>query len=298
MRRQILPMCSLKLLFKYLHTGTKSIIFRWPKAPIQKRINGILFEFDFDLDPLTKLMHNPLKLFLKYFNAEVNPSVLVMYHGAYEISTIEIMRKLLNKDDTFIDVGANIGYLSAIAMGFVGKTGQVHSFEPVPKYFKRLKDLAVANKEYKIVVNQYALGDKEETLRIDITGLAGIGMSTMILGLRKKKLIEETIKVPVCRLDRYIKEKNVGSVSLIKIDVEGFEFPVLKGLSGYFKTGHHPAIICEITPVAYPLLGYSLGQLSKYMEKHNYHAFSFDNAKIDVTKLKEQINVVFYYQYK
>ncbi len=287
-------MCSPKLLFQYFYSGIKSIIFRWPKAPIQKTINGIVFEFDFDLDPVMKLVHNPLKLLLQYLSIGAKPNVLRMYYGAYGTGTVTAMKKLLKDGDTFIDVGANIGYLSAIAMGLVGKIGQVHSFEPVPKYFKKLKNLATANKEHKIVVNECGLGEEEGIARIDVVSRVSIGMSTMVSGFVRKQMIEETIEVPIYRLDWYIKEKNIGSISLIKINVEGFELSVLKGLSGYFETGYHPAIICEIMPAVYPLLGYSLGQLSKYMEKYNYHSFSLDNAKIDITKLKEQTDVVFY----
>lgn len=300
--RRFLLIRNPKLFFKYLHVGAKSVILRWPKAPIRKRINGVLFEFDFDLDPVIKLVHNPLKLLLQYLSIGAKPNVLAMYYGAYEPDTVRAMKRLLRKGDTFIDVGANIGYLSGIAMGLVGKTGQVHSFEPVPKHFQRLKNLALANKGYKIVVNQCALGEKEGTARIGVSGLS-IGTSTMVPGLlkfkeiaygRRKEIIEEMIEVPAHRLDSYIKEKSIGGVSLIKIDAEGFEFPILKGLSGYFENADHlPAIICEITPPAYPLLGCTLAQLSEYMEKYNYHAFSLDDAKIDVTKVKEYPNVIF-----
>lgn len=282
-----------KLFSKYLYTGARSAIFRWPKAPIQKRINGVLFEFDFDLDPVIRLVRNPLKLILQYLTIGVKPNVLGMYYGAYEPDTVRAMKKLLRKGDAFIDVGASIGYLSAIAMGLVGKTGQVHSFEPVPRHFDRLENLALANKEYNIVVNQCALGEKEGTARIDVSSLS-IGTSTMVPGLRRKEAIEETVEVPTHRLDWYIKEKGISSISLIKIDAEGFEFPILRGLSGYFEnTDHLPAIICEITLAAYPLLGCTLVQLLKYMEKYRYHAFSLGGAKIDATKLEECTNVMF-----
>ncbi len=283
-----------KVLFKYLCAGAKSLIFGWPKAPIEKRINGIVFKFDFDLDPVIKLVRNPLKLLLQYINLGVKPNVLPMYYGAYEPDTLKVMKKLLKKGDTFIDVGANIGYLSAIGMGLVGKTGQVHSFEPVPKYFKNLKNLALANKEYDIVVNECGLGEEEGTARIDVAGLVNIGMSTMVSTSKWDRIIEKTIEVPVYRLDRYIKEKNIDKISLIKIDVEGFEFPVLRGLSGYFESGHHPAIICDIHVFAYSVGGYSLTQLSEYMKRQDYRIFGLDHdTEIDITNLKENTYVMF-----
>lgn len=108
-----------------------------PKSPARKKINGILFEFDSNYDSAIKLMHS----------------------GSYEVLTLEAIRKYLNKGDTFIDVGANIGWFSAIALGLVGKNGQVHSFEPVPQNFYRLQEMGSFNREYNISVNQCALGE-------------------------------------------------------------------------------------------------------------------------------------------
>ena len=48
--------------------------------------------------------------------------------------------------------------------------------------------------------------------------------------------IKEVQTVPIRRLDNYIKEKKLVNIKLIKIDTEGFEFPVLKGLCNYFES--------------------------------------------------------------
>lgn len=284
-----------KLFFKYLNVFIKSLITQWPKEPIQKRINGVIFEFHFDLDPLTTLAYHP-KLLLNNLKAGLKPVLLQMYYGVYEIGVVNAIKKLLKKGDTFIDVGANIGYMSCIAMGVVGKTGQVHSFEPVPRYFQKLKNLAKANKDYNITVNECALGDERGIAAINVASFVNIGWATMVPSFLKKGTKKETIEVPVYRLDRYIKERGISNISLIKIDVEGFEFPVLKGLSDYFEnTRHRPAIICEISPPSYKRLGYTLTQLSEYMRNYNYRAFSlFDNdVEIDITYLSETINVLF-----
>lgn len=284
-----------KLFFKYLNVFLRSVITQWPKEPVQKRINGIIFEFDFDLDPLTTLARHP-KLLFNNLKAGLKPVLLQIYYGVYEIRVVNAIKKLLKKGDTFIDVGANIGYMSCIAMGVVGETGQVHSFEPAPKYFKRLKNLAAANKEYKIVVNECGLGEKEGTATMDVASFVNIGWATMVPGFLRKGTEKETIEVPVYRLDRYIKERDVSNISLIKIDVEGFEFPVLKGLRGYFQnTNNRPAIICEVSPPSYKRLGYTLIQLSEYMRNYNYRAFSLFNndVEIDITYLSETTNVLF-----
>jgi FkbM family methyltransferase len=152
------------------------------------------------------------------------------------------------------------------------------------------------NPDYNIIANQCALGDKPGDTTIRISNEQNIGWNTMVFLSEKKEKIKEEFKVPVLRLDSYIKEKALDKIALIKIDVEGFEFPVLKGLSGYFEnTDTYPAIICEINPFACSILGYTLTQLAEYMQRYNYNAHSLVNFKIkmDVTKIRELADVIF-----
>lgn len=256
-------------LFKALYFRARPL----PKNPVRKRINGVIFEFDFNYDPVVK----------------------ALYYGTYEIRTIKIMKRFLKKRDIFIDVGANIGYLSAIAMGFVGQSGQVHSFEPVPSHFMRLSNVAEMNPRYKIFVNQYALGDTKGKSKINVTNLPNIGWNIMVSGFMSTETIKETVEVAVTTLGNYIEEKKLNNIALIKIDTEGYELPILRGMEDYFlNNAARPAIICEIAPNAYPLLGVCLSDLSEYMNKYGYIALNERTKKqIDVAVLEKTTNVIF-----
>ena len=145
--------------------------------------------------------------------------------------------------------------------------------------------MAFRNKDYRIIVNQCALGEKQRRAMIDITNRPNIGWNTMVPNFMSNETRKKSIEVPVYRLDDYIKEKKLDKISLIKIDTEGFEFPILKGLQKYFEnTKYRPVIYCEIAPSAYPLLGYTLSQLSDYMKKYSYRSFS-------PIKINKEINI-------
>ena len=164
------------------------------------------------------------------------------------------------------------------------------------KDFQKLEKMALMNPGYRIVVNPSALGEERGIANIDVTSRPNIGWNTMVPNLMSSNSRKESICVPMIRLDQYIKERSLDKISLIKIDAEGFEFPVLKGLRRYFEnTDPLPVIICEIAPSAYPLLGYTLVQLSEYMKRYNYHAFSVldTHAKVDITSLKQTTDIVF-----
>lgn len=240
---------------------------------VQKEIRGIRFNFDFEL----------------------HPHVKEMYFENYKVEVEECIKETLKKGDVFVDVGANIGYMSAVGAGCVGREGQVHSFEPVPEYFQKLKELADRNLGHSIYANQCGLADHEGVLKI-CTNAQNIGGSTMVPNAMNKDERGHYLEVPVRRLDQYFFEKSIDRIALIKIDTEGFEFPVLRGLELFFKsTSERPPIICEISPPAYSLLDSSLKQFSDYMRNWSYKAFSLIDTErlIDVTKLKEQSNVLF-----
>jgi len=236
-------------------------------------LNGVTFSFDYNLDP----------------------EVRKMYWGAYEVETLWTMEQFLKPGDTFIDVGANIGFITAYGSGLVGKSGQVHCFEPVPEYFDRLDSIRKENSEYNIFTNAISLGDVTGSATIQVNRNYNIGWNTMVPGFMNSSDVKESIKVKIHRLDGYLEKKKIDNVSLIKIDTEGFEFPVLKGLSGYLEH-HHPPILCEIAPQAYAFLGYTLSDLDNYMQSFHYIAVSILDltTPVDIKALPETQTIVFF----
>ena len=197
-------------------------------------------------------------------------SLREMRWGLYEPETVELLRAHLRQGGTFIDVGANLGYLTAVAAGLVGRTGQVHSFEPHPHYHARLESLAKDNPHHRIAVRPVALGDEPGTAKIWTTAGANIGWNTMVPGFMEATSERQEVCVPVERLDDYCEREGVGAISLVKIDVEGFELPVLRGMRRLFETGRRPPIICEVAPRAYPHLDLRVEDLFEHLGALGY----------------------------
>jgi FkbM family methyltransferase len=243
-----------------------------PALPARKRIRDVVFEYD-----------------LPGYRGTAP-----MYFGSYALPVVHAMERILRPGDTFLDVGANIGYLSAIAAGLVGPKGQVHSFEPVPAYYARLYRLAEMNPDYRIHANCCAAGETPGTAKIYVTREAG--QNTMVAGYKTAAEIVSTADVTVVRLDSYIGERHLSRVALIKIDAEGFELPILKGLRGYWEsTGQRPPILCEIAPGAFPLMKRSLGDLADYILQFGYTARDLidSSAPVDLKAIRNVEDVLF-----
>ena len=218
-----------------------------------------------------------------------------MFFGNYSNEITKVLLKYLQKGSVFIDVGANIGYFSAIGAGKVGKKGQVHSFEPVSIYFKKLREFVNLNENYQIYANNYALGESQGFSNINISK-TNLGWNTMVQGWMDSQNIKETVKVEVKRLDEYILKNSIKNISLIKIDVEGYEFPVLKGLKNFFEITKQPLppIIVEIIPLFYSLLGEKLEDLEQFMKNFSYTAYTLNGkSQINIMTLNKIKDVLF-----
>lgn len=218
-----------------------------------------------------------------------------MYLGLCNKTVVKTLLRYLKKGSTFIDVGANIGHISAIGLGCVGRSGQVHSFEPVPMYFEKLLHMKMLNKKFNnIFLNNFALGETYSTMNIDVNKNIW-GWNTLVPKLMNPSEIKTSFEVNIKRLDDYIFQNNLKNISLIKIDVEGFEIPVLKGLSSYFEeVDVLPNLIIEVSPSSYQLLGYKLEDLENLFKKLSYKAY-YPNSKnkFDIRQISRKADILF-----
>ncbi|MGC2420938.1 MAG: FkbM family methyltransferase [Candidatus Acidiferrales bacterium] len=259
-------------LFCRVMLGKLNTMRRMPQLPARRRINNVLFECDLD--------HRR--------------GIAPMYFGSYAPLIVEAMKRLLKPGDAFIDVGANVGYLTAIGAGLVGPRGAVHCFEPVPAYFKSLRRLTELNPGHSITANPCAAGARVGTCTIYVTREPG--QSTLVRAYKRAPEIVSRLEVPMVRLDSYMEERGIGRVALIKIDAEGFELPVLEGLRGYFERREdRPAIICEIAPRAYPPMGRKLSDIAGLMAEYGYAARDLiDGATpVDIPAIEHVEDVLF-----
>ena len=192
-----------------------------------------------------------------------------MLTDSYDIILCDFLKENLKPGDVVLDVGANVGYISAKSASHVGSAGEVHGFEPLPECFERLERLRQLNPEFQFFFNNIALGKEDGVLPIAYNPDGDSRNASLVPG----KQSAETREVPVRRLDQYI-SANVGSpqrIRLIKIDVEGFEFPVLQGLENFLRS-FQPVIVCEVKPWELKKLGSSPRDFDQYMAAFGYQS--------------------------
>jgi FkbM family methyltransferase len=210
--------------------------------------------------------------------------------GVYEPAVATLIRRRLRPGDTFIDVGANIGYFVLVAARTVGPGGTVLAFEPQPEVRRALADNLRLNEISNVVVRPEALGPSHG----DVTFFAGPGHDT---GLGSLRPLDQGIQICVRQIPFDEIAAGVERISMIKIDVEGGETGVLQGMTRTL-TAHHPEIIVEVTDPFLRPLGSSALELLSLLRDHGYRVWRLDDngalgaieSRADLDRCPSQFN--------
>lgn len=163
----------------------------------------------------------------------------------YDLDLQLAMNQVLKSGDRFVDIGANIGMISLHGAALVGNSGQIDSFEPNPECCRRIKEFLELNNIGHVKLHEVGLSDVPDTLTLsEISQHSGMGTLTLPSGV-KDELISKTFEVSVSVGDDIL-TKNSKPIKFIKIDVEGFEYRVLKGLEKTLKTWN-PIVVTEVS---------------------------------------------------
>jgi FkbM family methyltransferase len=155
--------------------------------------------------------------------------------------------KLLPRKGNILDLGANIGVTSYhLARALPGST--VFSFEPLEINMTILKRIKKRFSLDNIRDYQLAVGDKNTTLEMVMPVINKVpmhGLSHVVHQNIPDNNAGLRFEVPVVKLDDFEPLKDAGKITGIKIDVENFEYFVLKGAEKLIKK-NRPIIYCEL----------------------------------------------------
>lgn len=180
----------------------------------------------------------------------------------YEIDATATLVRLLRPGDCFMDVGANLGFLTLTASKAVGPEGRVLAFEPNTELAARLDHTLRANGIGNVAIHANALGEDDGEAHLDVTHHFGAGNLRGIGGAA----------VEVLRGDHFTSGLAANVWVFVKLDVEGFELRVLKGLSSLL-TRARTGFLVEVTDQWLQAVGGSAEELFGLMSRHGFHAY-------------------------
>jgi FkbM family methyltransferase len=164
-------------------------------------------------------------------------STTVFYYRHF-VDLLENKKRIKSKH--IIDVGGFIGDSAIILSEYTEK--KVHVFEPISELHGMAKKTIDMNGLSNVVLNQTALGENPGKVRMKISG--DTSCIKMDQTMAAQELDDKHEDVTITTLDEYVRQNNLD-IGLIKVDVEGFEQPFLKGAMETIKT-QKPAMLLSI----------------------------------------------------
>ena len=157
------------------------------------------------------------------------PDVIQMYiylFGTWEPDLAAFLRRRLRPGDTFVDVGANIGCVSALASRLVGPRGTVVAIEPSPAAIDALQETLTNNDLTNVRLVAAAVSDHDHELPLFAGRSQNVGQTATVAHGR----LREQGRVRAAPLGSLVTGEELATTRLIKIDVEGAEDRVLAGM--------------------------------------------------------------------
>lgn len=207
-----------------------------------------------------------------YFDSRLSQSI---YCGDFEWRERQFLSAFLRPGDVFVDIGANIGLYTLIAAHRVGSTGHVYALEPCSKAYQRLLANVQLNHLTNVSCYQLALSDRVAQLDMTISLDGFDAWNSLAQPIRGNSFAVETVNAVTW--DDFAQEHNlVGCVTMMKIDVEGWESRVLSGGYQVLSQTDAPVLQVEFTEQAGQSAGSSCVKLYHLLEELGYQMFVYD----------------------
>ena len=158
--------------------------------------------------------------------------------GTWEPHIVDAIRSSLKPGGVFVDIGANVGVMSFNAADVVGPTGRVIGFEPNPRNVTVYRRGIAANGFGHVTLFPFALSERRHMLTVTSASngkVTGEASPTQAADVIQAVTLDEMLA-------------HEPRVDFIKIDIEGWELPALKGSRETMRR-HRPLVLCEFNPL-------------------------------------------------
>jgi FkbM family methyltransferase len=207
----------------------------------------------------------------------------------YEPDTSEFLVSALKGLDSpcFLDIGANIGFLSLYVQKFVPNV-KIFAFEPGPHQNKLFEKTIRSNSLSKsVILSNYALSDKagKSTFCVHSSDhVSGDGFYDTGRAGNYKEITVSTIK-----LDEWWVNLGEPKIDLIKIDTEGAELFILRGAKIMFEACS-PVVYFEMCSLNYSVYNYDHFDILELLHSYNYLVFSSEETLITHDNVEETLH--------
>lgn len=207
-------------------------------------------------------------------NAEDLVQQFVYFFGLWEPNVTHWLQRQLAPGDTFIDVGANIGYFALLASQGVGKSGRVIAIEASPSIFAALRANLDRNRAGNVRAVQMAATRAAGKLPIYRASEHNVGETTAVA----VQGFELEAEVEADTLEAIVTREVLRAARFVKIDIEGGELGVVESLRGLLADS--PArleFIVELHPELLAAQNHRAEDVLRIFADAGFHCYRLEN---------------------
>jgi len=249
---------AFRILLKRMPASSEELSNLFSRVTYREFITGLLeaeeFAGQFGFMPGNHRLMTAINGFRFWFNSSDREMGAVMATGSYEKDTVQLLRKIIKPAMSCVDVGAQTGFFTCLLSDIVGQHGFVRAFEPMPRSLELLRlNVKENNLDSRVTVFPLACAEASGELYVDIASGMAVASPN-----GAHKFVSVT-------LDSAIQDR----VDFCKIDVEGHEPSVIRGMRGLLNT-HRPILLTEFNQYWLKQAGSSIFEYAELLKSCGY----------------------------
>lgn len=200
----------------------------------------------------------------------------VYLNGEWEPHVLSLIAAMDLCGGVCVDVGANIGIHTIMLSDRVGAVGRVFAFEPEPHNFALLQRNLSLNGARNVTAVRAAVGDRCGPCWLALNP-RNFGDHRVITTTSQKRATAPAAMTP---LDDALGDVPAGAIRYVKIDVQGFECHVLRGMPRLIERNPRLILTLEVFPGALADVGSSPRALMQQLSDAGFSAWEFDRYRV------------------
>lgn len=190
----------------------------------------------------------------------------ILLEGIWDPSLTAFFRDNLKPGDVFVDVGAHVGYFTLLAAQRVSTLGTVLSIEPNPLAVEKLRRHVERSRLSNVLVAHTACADSYGQVRLYLHTESNSSMASLSA---RNATSGSAVDVRCTTVDDLCRERGLDRVNLVKIDVEGTELAVLRGMRRLLREVR-PVIVLELEPHLLAAFETTKASVLGFLADHDY----------------------------
>lgn len=201
--------------------------------------------------------------------------------GGWESLIYQAVRVLVQPGSVVLDIGAHVGYSAVLFAEWVGASGHVYCFEPLPPHAEQIaENMRLNDYQKRVSIIRKAASGEIGTASFHYSMNQNTGIGSLRVGRGHNHILQ----VETVALDAWRAANGIRQVDFLKLDVEGAEALVLEGMAEGLSLHEYSILLVELHASELPKFGSSVELVLSKIKEYGYRILYWESPGAFVTR--------------